>query len=365
MNSTDIAKLAGVARSTVSKVLNNYPDIPLSTKEKVLQIIAEQGYKPVKRISKKAKKAAKVVAVYFFVRLNRGMFERINSHYDSSLLKCLAMEAKSRGYSLMYEILTPEDTNEKIVKEVCDAFTNCRISAAVFVGLDDDTTFLQAISGRGRHIIVLDKLVDTSSGIRCLFSNDFNSAIRACEHLFENGFRNIMHLSGDLIKLSGKNRRDGYLEAYKNLKRLHGIKEPAKVLEGGFNIESGYNAGRTFVEEKLYEHYNGIMCGCDMIAIGFIKYIREHKPELIDQIGIIGFDNENVDLYITPALSTMAPDYRNFARFIMDMEQYYDQSQAGIAIKIEHTLIERDSSRAINQRLYHDIPLEEFAESFE
>ena len=97
------------------------------------------------------------------------------------------------------------------------------------------------------------------------------------------------------------------------------------------------------------------MCGCDMMGVGFIKCLREHAPELIEKIGLIGFDNETVDIYITPALSTMAPDYRNFARFIFDLEQNFELFKGGVSVKIEQDLIERDSSRPSHKRKYNDL----------
>lgn len=362
ISSEQIAKLAGVSRSTVSKVLHNYPEIPEETKQKVLKIVNEYGYKPNSMSQALKGINPKVIGVYFLTRLDASIFERINSHYDTSMLSCITMEAKRRGYNVMYDVILPEDSDDTVVANINEAFSNHRICAAVFIGLDDKANFLDKIAQKGRHIIVLDKTFDTSSGIRCLYSNDYNSAIRACEHLYHNGFKRIMHLTGSLEKLSGQMRREGYMTAYNRLKQTYGLDYEPKIIESRFTIEHGYNSGRIFVEEKLYQQYDGIMCGCDMIAIGFMKYIREKRPDLIDKFGIIGFDNEPVDLYITPALSTMAPDYTNFARFIFDLEQNYDHFQGGISVKIEQDLIERDSSRPIDKRTFSDIPLNQYVE---
>lgn len=362
MNSTDIAKLAGVSRSTVSKVLHNYPDIPEETKRRVLEVIRKHNYKP--NVASQALRgiSPRVIGVYFLTRLNDGLFERINSHYDNSMLTCITVEAKKRGYTILYDVLVPSETEDDIVGSINDAFDSHRISAAVFIGLDDRATFIPRIASHDRHIIVLDKNVDTTKGVRCLYSNDFNSSIRACEHLYANGFTRILHLSGDLGKLSGQMRRDGY---YKFCNRLRADNRPhfePMILEGKFSIEHGYNSGRIFIENRLYERYDGIMCGCDMIGVGFMKYLREQSPELLDKVGVIGFDNETVDLFMTPALSTMAPDYRNFARLIFDLEQNFEQFKGGISVKIEQDLIERDSSRPFNRRLNRDIPIDEFIE---
>lgn len=355
MNSTQIAKLAGVSRSTVSKVLHDYPDIPEETKQRVLDIIKKYNYKP--NVASQALRgiSPKVIGVYFSTSFDLPSYARINSHYDSSLLTAIVLEAKRCGYTVMYDVILPEENEDEVVNSINDAFDSHRISCAVFIGLNDGSNFIPRIATNKRHIIVLDKTVDTSLGVRCLYSNDYNSAIRACEHLYDNGFTRLMHLGGDIEKLSGKLRRDGYFAACEKLKKEHGIDFEPYVFEGRFSIESGYQAGRIFIENKLYERYDGIMCGCDMMGVGFIKCLREHAPELIEKIGLIGFDNETVDIYITPALSTMAPDYRNFARFIFDLEQNFELFKGGVSVKIEQDLIERDSSRPSHKRKYNDL----------
>ena len=82
MNSTQIAKLAGVSRSTVSKVLHDYPDIPEETKQRVLDIIKKYNYKP--NVASQALRgiSPKVIGVYFSTCFDLPSYSRINSHYD-------------------------------------------------------------------------------------------------------------------------------------------------------------------------------------------------------------------------------------------------------------------------------------------
>ena len=87
-----------------------------------------------------------------------------------------------------------------------------------------------------------------------------------------------------------------------------------------------------------------------MIAIGFFKRLQEMRPDLIDQLGIIGFDNELVDQYFTPSISTMSPNYRSFAHMIFDLEQNYEEFKCGMTLRLDHVLVERDSSKPLEQR---------------
>lgn len=359
INSTQIAKLAGVSRSTVSKVLHNYKGIPEETKQKVLQVVKEYDYRPNTMSQALRGICPKVIGVYFYEELTYSYLlkqELLFSHYNMALLNSIAIEAKKFGYTVVYELLYSTESDQAIASKINEAFDARKISCAAFVGLTDKAHFVAQIAKPERHIILLDKEEDTTSGVRCLFSNDFRSAELACEHLWKNGFTRLMHISGEQIKRSGVDRKEGYLSFMRKLK-AHGQDtcEPCVIL-GSFSVENGYAAGERFIKEKLYETYNGVLCGCDMVAIGFLKYMRENAPQLVDHLGIIGFDNELVDQYFTPSLSTMAPNYRSFAHMIFDLEQNYEEFKGGMSLKLDHELIERDSSRPLARRNYKWIP---------
>lgn len=353
VNSTEIAKLAGVSRSTVSKVLHNYPDIPEETKQRVMRVIQEHGYRPNGLVQALQDLSPKVMAIYFYDRWDKISNNSDISYYNLAMFNAIAREGKRRGYTIIYEPLFGNETEETIVTNINAAFNQHRISTAVFFGLDDNCHFVPKLANAERHIIVMDKEEPTDNGVRCLFSNDFQSMQRACEHLYENGFTRIMHIAGDELKLSGRERVRGYKDAIKKLQRAGKIDYEPLIIGGAYSLEAGYQAGLTFIKEKLYERYDGICCGCDMTVIGFLKCLHERGPELIDQLGLIGFDNEYVDKYVSPSVSTMTANYRNFAHIIFDLEQNYDEFKGGMKMTIDHELIVRDSSLPLKERMEH------------
>lgn len=351
MNSEQIAKLAGVSRSTVSKVLHDYRDVSPKTRQHVLAVMQENGYKP--NVMSQALKgiSPKVIGLYFYTRLynNKDPYE-FKAHYDTALLASITLEAKKRGYAIMFELLLSSDNEKQIVNNINDAFDGRRICAAILVGLDDNSNFIDKIARYNRHIIVLDKEVDTLNGVRCIFSNDFNSARHATNHLFAQGFKNVMHISGDLKKLSGRERYLGYLDAMSRYNKEHNTDLKPYVHEGIFTHEHGYEAAREYMEKKLYETYDAVVCACDAIAIGFLKYLNEHCAQMINKVGLIGFDDEPMDLYVMPSISTMSVNFNSLARIIFDLEQNYEDHKGGLSIKFDHDLIERDSSRLDEHR---------------
>ena len=324
MNSEQIARIAGVSRSTVSKVLHNYPDIPEDTKRKVLRVASAYGYKPdvVPQLIKSS--FSKTIGMYYFSKFEESIFERFNANYNIALLVSVSTEAKQRGYSVLFDVIDLTRGPEALLASIDEDFNNKRISTAVFV-----------------------------------FSNDLSSAMRACKHLHDQGFTKIMHIAGDQRKLAGRKRKEGYLRALGQFNKEHGTKVQPLILEGRFTIEHGYNSGKAFIEQHLYEQYDGILFGSDMIGVGFIKCLNDLQPELLDRIGAIGFDNEPEDVFVRPSLTTLAPDYRYFARMIFDLEQNYEEFKAGVSVKIEQQLIVRDSSVPCDKRR-SNLPLQEY-----
>lgn len=346
MNSEQIAKLAGVSRSTVSKVLHNYPDIPEATRKRVLKVVQEHNYRP--NTSAQALKglSPRVISVYLYTSDEINPQLEFSSNYNMSVLVNLAIETRKRGYALNVEVISKKDKPKDIITQVGESFKTRRTGTAVFVGLNDECEFIRDIIEMQHHVIVLDKIIDTTGGARSIFANDAKSAKYACNYLYKQGYESIMHVSGDIRKLSGQERYNGYLEAI----RAHGNNEP-KVLHGEFSYNDGYCNGQVFIKEKLYEKYDSILFGNDMMAHGFIDYLRESKPELIPITGMIGFDNDPLDLYKKPTLSTMAMDFANLAHIILNLEQNYEQYSGGISLNIDHQLISRDSTLPKGERL--------------
>lgn len=339
MNSEQIAKLAGVSRSTVSKVLHNYPDIPEVTRQRVLKVVQEHNYRPNAMAQALKGLSPKIISAYLYTQHQGDSQVEASTHYNMSFLVNLALESRRRGYSVNVEVISGNDRPKDIVAQVADAFKFRRMGTAVFVGLTDECSFIEDIISLPHHVIVLDKEIDTTCGARSIFANDCKSAKLACEHLYNQGYTNLMHVAGDMSKLSGKERCKGYLEAVKE----RGLHAP-KILKGAFSYNDGYLNGKQFLEQKLYEEYDGVVFGNDMMGHGFVDYLREHQPELVDQLGMIGFDNDPLDLYKKPTLSTMAMDFANLAHIIINLEQNYEQYSGGISLNIDHQLIKRESS---------------------
>jgi LacI family transcriptional regulator len=130
--------------------------------------------------------------------------------------------------------------------------------------------------------------------------DDYKGAFLATEHLIQNGYTRIAHVSGPQHIKGFHDRLNGYLDALKK----HKLKVDKKLIyPGDISIESGRAAVDYFF--KLTEIPDAVFAVEDYTALGFIKGLKERKIKIPGEFGVIGFANENFGEHITPSLSTV------------------------------------------------------------
>lgn len=290
----------------------------------------------------------KVISLYFYADKEVVPTKlEFGSNYNMALMSGVALEARRCGYSVNVDIITSDMDRNAIVSRVLDSFRSRQTGTAVFVGLNSTCNFINDIidTGLNHHVIVLDKHISTENGARCILSGDRASAVRACEYMKSQGYERVMHVTGDVRKLSGAERRNGYMQF------ISGEDYEPYVLNGDYSYRSGYMTAERYINDKAYEQYDAILFGSDIMAHGFIDRLLETHSHIIPVTGMVGFDNDPLDLYKRPRLSSMAMDFSNMAHIIMSLEENYEQYSGGITMQIDHQLIKRDTTKTKEERL--------------
>lgn len=305
LTSTQIAKLAGVARSTVSKVINNYPDIPESTKQKVMAVIEEHQYKP--NVFSSALKGIpqKVITFYTHATKNDALtstMDNLDSSYVMSVMTNFIYCSNLKGYSLQVEIIHECDDQEAVYQKIKNAFDDKLICAAVFLGLTDNSTFVDKLVEQNYKIASIDRLVDDNYNAFNVVTNDFQGAYQATKALAEQGFRHLAFVGGDAIKLSARQREDGYKQALKELKL------ESHIIPCGYSEALARHVAQSI--EKSPVKIDALVCASDIIAYGLIKVLDNHY---FKTVGLIGFDNLPFNEYQQPPLSSVSVDYYQMA----------------------------------------------------
>lgn len=286
MKSEDIAKLAGVSRGTVSRVLNGKSDVAEATRKKIEKIIEEHGYKPNASARKLAGKPIEIIG--FFVYKNRDHQGKKwwlqESPYFVRIMISLLGAAKKRGYNLLVDIIN----TEKDFNSIEDYFKSGTISAGVFMGFDEKVESIENIIKSGYKVSLLDQKKSNSGFDNCILVNadDISGAYKATQYLIDNGHKNIAHVHGNKHILSAKLRIEGYKKA---LCDNDLVVNKEYIVNGAYDEDISYKA--TLKLLKNSDPPSAIFFGNDIMAVGGIKAIREMGLKVKEDISVIGFDN--------------------------------------------------------------------------
>ncbi|MCJ7666166.1 MAG: LacI family transcriptional regulator, partial [Actinobacteria bacterium] len=300
MKDKDIAKLAGVSRSTVSRVVNDYDNVAPKTKEKIKKVIKKYGYVPHASARALAGKSNKIIGVFVTnaIQNNKG-FRIFRNIYFSPFEAAVIDYAGEEGYNVLISIINNDSDFEK----ARELFYNKTISGGIFVGARNSDRKIFKLIESGYKMVIIDQEQDKAKMIGkyiVVNSDNLDGAYKATKHLIEYGHKEIAHICGDMNKFSGFRRLEGYKKAMSEAGLP--VKE-GNIVKGDFTEDSGYSC----VVRQLIEGNNitGIFASNDVMAVGAMKAIKEMGLKIPDDISIVGYDDITIASYTSPPLATV------------------------------------------------------------
>ncbi|MBY0146058.1 LacI family DNA-binding transcriptional regulator [Neobacillus niacini] len=301
MNSTQIAQLAGVSRSTVSRVINNYPSVPPETRERVMKVIKEYNYFPDMSAQVLAGKNMRTIGLFI---IDKGS---VSSDPTSNLLISSVIEAASaHDYYVLTNIIR-DNRSPKSIERVKEVFYQNRINAGIFMGTDNHEPFIEELIAEGFIIGIVDQdLPGRDEPNRIVYSFDNkNGAVKAIDYLVSLNHRKIGIINGDLKRHAGSARYEGFLNSMKS----HGLPIRKEwVLQSDFSRIDGYNTMNNFLKTKV-DLPTAFFAGNDSIAFGAIQALNEKNINVPSDISIIGIDDHVLSSLFNPPLTTFKADF--------------------------------------------------------
>jgi LacI family transcriptional regulator len=281
-----LAKLANVSKSTVSKALNDRPDVSPKTKYKIQQIAKQHNYTPNAFGKSLKSKITKNVGVIF----TREKHPLSNNPFFSRILEGIEAELALNNYNLVLNIISESSTNElpRMVRER-------RVDGVILMGVFNDLVVERFIAAQIPAVqIDPNKNIPDFSQV---FIDNEHGAYLATQYLIDAGHRRIGFTSGDLNRLSFKQRLDGYLKAldYNNIKVDKGL-----IQCGG--IEEGYTHVKNLLQmEKL----TAIFSANDLNALMGYNAVQDMNLKIPDDVSMVGFDDIWAAKFAKPPLTTI------------------------------------------------------------
>lgn len=286
----DIAQKANVSTATVSRVLNNKPDVGKETIQKIRSIINEFEYHPSTLARGLVLKKTSTIGL---------IIPDVCNPYFPELLRNVEDEAKKHKYSTIY--CNTDDIVENEIKMI-NLLRSKQVDGLIISSFWDSKEILDQLTKmhEERFPFVLIGMIGNDEAYKKFPSvtiDNFESGYKATKYLIDLGHRKIAHITGlpDLNTCIG--RREGYKQALKDNNITF---KPEWLVQAGFTGESGYGCTKQLL--KLKDRPTAIFTANDLLALGCYQALLEEKIAIPDEISLIGHDDV---FMIYPAITTM------------------------------------------------------------
>ncbi|QPC84705.1 LacI family DNA-binding transcriptional regulator [Phototrophicus methaneseepsis] len=309
----EIGKLAGVSRATVSRVINNHPNIRQEVRERVEHIIAETGYQPNAAARSLASNRSDIIGLFIpFV-----VDALFNSPYFALLIQGIAQACNSYNLTLSLFLLE-NDHDERALQRLAG---NTLIDAMI-VYTDstqpDNVSYRLIESLKRRHVPfvqVCTPLTDMT-GIPYVDIDHEAGAYQATRHLIQEGYQRIgqIRTSGNITSAL---RDVGYRRAMKEA----GLSiDESLTVYGNYSEKSGYLAMQQFIAmngsmpDAVFSH-------ADTMAFGALRALRERSLSVPQDLAMVGFDDLPGSAASDPPLSTVRQPIKQLGQAAVDLLQ--------------------------------------------
>ncbi|MGA2977636.1 MAG: LacI family DNA-binding transcriptional regulator [Spirochaetia bacterium] len=283
-----ISELANVSISTVSRVLTNKGNVNQETREKVLNALAELTGKT---------GPDKVTGLSLTVGLlvpEKGEF--INDDPMTSIdIVSMKREIEALGNRVvMFRYAENSDSPEGAPSADVG-----KIDVAIINDPSADDRIIPVLERRGTPFIVTNGRFDRDCNY--VDYDNYDGALQAVRHLVQLGHREIGAITGPINRMVSINR----LSAYRDALREAGISpDDAKVVQGAFSLNGGYNACQKLIAE--YPRVSAIFAFNDLSAIGAVRALKEAGLGVPADVSVVGFDDMEIARYSDPQLTTVS-----------------------------------------------------------
>ncbi|MFW5898166.1 MAG: LacI family DNA-binding transcriptional regulator, partial [Halanaerobium sp.] len=325
----DVAKKAGVSIASVSRVINDSKPVAPETKEKILKVIDETGYKP-NAMARGLKKNESGLIGLITPDMQNGTF--------SELVKGIESVTEKNSMSLI--VANSKGEIEKELKSL-HIFKEQQLDGIIFSGVKFTQKHKDYFDRYQVPTVVVSQNFP-GSGLPHLAPDNIKAAERAVKFLIENNHRKIAMFHGPFYdQSSGKERYLGFKKALKSA----GIKENCDyVKEVDFSIDSGYQKMQELINQ-VDDLPTALFAASDRIAIGALDCCIDNGLKVPEDISIIGFDDIELATVVRPKITTIRVDYVELGRKVVEvlLAKIKNKEVKAECKKIDFELVERET----------------------
>jgi LacI family transcriptional regulator len=338
----EVASVAGVSTQTVSRVINERPDVSQETRRRVQDVISRLGYRPSALARSLIRQRSYTLGVVIAGLKHIG---------PSRTLSGITVAAEEAGYALLLkELPSGEEKNiEPIFQTLLSRHVDGIIWAVPEIGENRRWVHQHPFD---LDIPIVYLTMESQKNISVVSVDNYLGGRIATSHLLEQGYRNIGHITGPLDWWEARQRK---LAWHDRLKEAGLTIRDKHWSEGNWSSASGAQA-----VGKLFEQYpkmDSIFVANDQMALGVLQIANQRGMRIPEDIGVVGFDNIPESAYFLPPLTTVQQDQYYVAKVaVQQIIKIIELGWQGLdhvdqqSIILPPTLVVRQSSFRLNEK---------------
>ncbi|WP_034261623.1 LacI family DNA-binding transcriptional regulator [Actinospica robiniae] len=295
----DVARFAGVSHQTVSRVLNDHPNVKPATRDRVLEVIKEMGYRPNVAARALVTRKSRTLGVVSFNTTLYG---------PASMLYGIEQAAKDLDYFVMVAALSSLD--RRAVLDAVDRLRDQAVEGLIVIA--PQSSAVRALGQVPSDIPLVAVGCGTQAGVASAAVDNEAGAAQATSFLLDLGHRTVHHVAGPRLWLEAQEREAGWRRAL--LERGAPVAEP--VYGGDWSARSGYALGRELVP-RIHEDADpitAVFCANDHAALGLVRAFQQAGVRVPEDVSVVGFDDIPEAEFIGPPLTTVRQAFDELGR---------------------------------------------------
>lgn len=326
---TDVAKQAGVSMKTVSRVLNNEPNVAKTTRERVLEAAAALQYRPNLAARGLASSRSYLIAL---------LYDNPNPNYIIQIQRGAIEACRDAGYHLLLEPITHTQASQP---DVGLMLGRLGVDGVILTPpLSDCMPLRRELEKMGiRHVTIAPGDIHDAPSVRM---DDVKAATEMATYLIDEGHRDIGFIIGHPDHVSSRKRQNGFIAAMSTA----GIAvNEDRVVQGDFTFRSGVKAAEILLRDPQ-SRPSAIFASNDDMAAGVVNVAGRLGIDVPNALSVCGFDNTAIAKIIWPKLTTVAQPIRQMGKKAAEvlLDRSGDQDTAIHTLDFE--IIFRESTSA-------------------
>lgn len=325
MTITEIAKMAEVSVSAVSRYLND-GYVSEEKAERIKKVIEKTGYRPSKQAQSMRTKKSKVIGV---------ILPKISSESIARVAAGISEVLSDAGYQML---LASTDNNPKKEIEYLQLLNNNPVDGILFSASVFDKAHKAALKKLDVPVVVISQRFEDYA---CVYHDDYGAARAMAKRLLDSGKQHIGHISvTQKDEAAGVQRTRAFYDTMEEYK-VH--VDPQMVMEASFVMDGGYEAMKQLIDKN--PGLDGVFCATDSLAVGAMMYLKEIGKRVPEDVAITGIGHNRMSRVVTPTLATAHLHYRTSgveaAKMLVDMIE--NENAVSKQLMLGYEVIEAES----------------------